>query len=802
MDEPENTSESTVLLNTKEDKGVPKTARARKVSPSSKAKDSIPASNEIAKPTASKTTSKRPLPDPSPLVPLISRHLGLLVMLVLVHKWATYLQTIHENQYWFSNIREVEREISFRTENGLYYSYFKQLARSPSLWQGFKDLKADNLTEHGNTINILGRFNIHQELIAAVLYRVYSFGMTPVMFYVNVVFSLQGLFLAAKFLITWHISGSWLAGVLTTVYVVVHRDYVTRVISGIALREQFSMPFVFGQFLMTGLYLEKTKTSKKDLAFIFAASFGFNLTWQFGPIILFLQSIVLFYLAVIDIFSRNVVCKILVTNLLSALGVWCLQYYQSIIPSSLFVSFVPIACIILQGLGGKDSTCQQQPSDDEKPPTDAGGAGSGRAVKKLGQSFVILGAAILGTLVFNQAIKVAFGQNADNHILDFVYDKLGINKDETNFETRLYLCLPAFQPVQLQYFNGFLEQSNALWVYALSVIVLGSAVAITSLTKWFGFKPKSRSNGDPKAKPAAGATKSKAPVVKRGKFDHKVESWLRWIDSKPTINFVIRMDERPSLCFHLVQSIIFAILGFTTQRMLCFWIPYVCIFAACTVASDDFWNVLLKGRPVRKVLRSVLTMIIIAAVVKNNKSRLSEELEDLREFYDPDTVDLMDWINAETPADAAFTASMQLNSAVRLSTFRPITNHPHFEDKALRDRTKELYKIYGRVSPLDAYETLIKYNTSYIILEDSICIGQRDFRDRRCTTNEIVDLSMGHIPEDGIRRPITLVQARYPRFCDEIRYGSREYTSYFKLVFSNRTFRVYKLTPPRQYELS
>ena len=42
MDEPENTSESTVLLNTKEDKGVPKTARARKVSPSSKAKDSIP----------------------------------------------------------------------------------------------------------------------------------------------------------------------------------------------------------------------------------------------------------------------------------------------------------------------------------------------------------------------------------------------------------------------------------------------------------------------------------------------------------------------------------------------------------------------------------------------------------------------------------------------------------------------------------------------------------------------------------------------------------------------------------------
>ena len=49
MDDPENINESTVLLNTKEDKGVPKTARARKVSPSSKAKDSIPGTKMLTK---------------------------------------------------------------------------------------------------------------------------------------------------------------------------------------------------------------------------------------------------------------------------------------------------------------------------------------------------------------------------------------------------------------------------------------------------------------------------------------------------------------------------------------------------------------------------------------------------------------------------------------------------------------------------------------------------------------------------------------------------------------------------------
>jgi len=40
------------------------------------------------------------------------------------HAWYQYIQ--HENEMWFSNIKEVEREISFRTESGLYYSYFKQ----------------------------------------------------------------------------------------------------------------------------------------------------------------------------------------------------------------------------------------------------------------------------------------------------------------------------------------------------------------------------------------------------------------------------------------------------------------------------------------------------------------------------------------------------------------------------------------------------------------------------------------------------------------------------------------------------
>ena len=54
-------------------------------------------------------------------------------------------------------MQEVEREISFRTEQGLYYSYYKQLLEAPSLNAGLDQLMADNKTESVNTINILQR---------------------------------------------------------------------------------------------------------------------------------------------------------------------------------------------------------------------------------------------------------------------------------------------------------------------------------------------------------------------------------------------------------------------------------------------------------------------------------------------------------------------------------------------------------------------------------------------------------------------------------------------------------------------
>jgi len=466
--------------------------------------------------------------------------------------------------------------------------------------------------------------------------------------------------------------------------------------------------------------------------------------------------------------------------------------------------------------------------------------------------------------------KVSINQQADNHILEFVRSKFG-TVDKTRFETQLYLCLPAFQPQEWEFYRSLTQNSFLFPIYSIFVIQKTLCIAFTAFRKW-SLHPKvsreSKSDNGTEinktdTKELVGGVKSRKNVktnqvkdaneVKGDETENGTkgnqnpsnilqnwfQSFLDYVDSTKVFRFVTHMDDRPMLSFHICQSIIFGILAATTRRFQCFWTPYMCIFAACALADNDIWSGIiekLQSSPnssedqennknkkdkaidakknnkeaiqtssngwsltsiISSFVKHAIVLMAIIALYKSHKHEINKELEDLREFWDPDTVDLMEWVNKDVPKDAAFTGSMQLLAGVRLCTWRPITNHPHFEDQDLRDRTRELYKIYGQFSPKEVHTTLNKYNSSYIILEDSICLAPTSMRKTaRCTLNEIVDLTYGFIPEDGIREPKNLVKSKYPRFCDEIRHNSPSYTKYFRKVFENRTFRVYKVAPP------
>merc|ERR1719438_6400 len=57
-----------------------------------------------------------------------------------------HVSSLYENDRSFSLLSTMEREMSFRTEMGLYYSYFKTIVEADSGLKGLSSLYANNIT--------------------------------------------------------------------------------------------------------------------------------------------------------------------------------------------------------------------------------------------------------------------------------------------------------------------------------------------------------------------------------------------------------------------------------------------------------------------------------------------------------------------------------------------------------------------------------------------------------------------------------------------------------------------------------
>ncbi|XP_039529864.1 probable C-mannosyltransferase DPY19L3 [Pimephales promelas] len=86
---------------------------------------------------------------------------------------------------------------------------------------------------------------------------------------------------------------------------------------------------------------------------------------------------------------------------------------------------------------------------------------------------------------------------------------------------------------------------------------------------------------------------------------------------------------------------------------------------------------------------------------------------------------------------------MQLLAGIKLCTGRILTNHPHYEDQALRERTRQVYQVYARQSAEEVHKVLCSVGADYIVLEDSICYERR--HSRGCRLRDLLDLANGHV---------------------------------------------------------
>uniref|UniRef100_A0A8C7FYQ0 Probable C-mannosyltransferase DPY19L1 n=1 Tax=Oncorhynchus kisutch TaxID=8019 RepID=A0A8C7FYQ0_ONCKI len=224
-----------------------------------------------------------------------------------------HLSRLFENDRHFSHLSGLEKEMAFRTEMGLYYSYFKTIIEAPTFINGLYLVMNDRLTEYPLVINTLKRFNLYPEVVLASWYRIYTdimefFGLPtkmcwsinrgegmapvdgcegmgdPAYFYVTFVFLLNGLMMSLFFIYGTYLSGSRLGGMVTVLCFFFNHGESTRVMWTPPLRESFSYPFLVLQMLLLTHILRR-----KTMWALGISNLCFMLPWQFAQFVLLTQ---------------------------------------------------------------------------------------------------------------------------------------------------------------------------------------------------------------------------------------------------------------------------------------------------------------------------------------------------------------------------------------------------------------------------------------------------------------------------------------------------------------------------------
>ncbi|XP_048952004.1 probable C-mannosyltransferase DPY19L3 isoform X2 [Canis lupus dingo] len=509
------------------------------------------------------------------------------------------------------------------------------MLQAPTLMQGFHGLIYDNKTESMRTINLLQRMNIYQEVFLSILYRVLPIQkyLEPVYFYIYTLFGLQAIYVTALYVTSWLLSGTWLSGLLAAFWYVTNRIDTTRVEFTIPLRENWALPFFAIQIAAITYFLRpnlQPLSERLTLLAIFISTFLFSLTWQFNQFMMLMQALVLFTLDSLDMLPAVKATWLYGIQMTGLLLVCILQFFNSMILGSLLISF-NLSVLIARKLQKNLKT--------------------GSFLNRLGKLLLHLFAVLCLTLFLNSIIKKILNLKSDEHIFKFLKAKFGFGATR-DFDANLYLCEEAFG---LLPFNTFGRLSDTLLFYAYIFVLCITVIAALAVAF--------HNLSDSKSQQSTGQTGKCTIILK------------------------------PETAYNLIHTILFGFLALSTMRMKYLWTSHMCVFASFGLCSPEIWELLLKSIHLYKpkricIMRYSVPILILLYLCYKFWPGMMDELSELREFYDPDTVELMNWINSNTPRKAVFAGSMQLLAGVKLCTGRTLTNHPHYEDNSLRERTK------------------------------------------------------------------------------------------------------------------
>uniref|UniRef100_A0A2I3SMW4 Dpy-19 like 2 n=1 Tax=Pan troglodytes TaxID=9598 RepID=A0A2I3SMW4_PANTR len=588
--------------------------------------------------------------------------LGIAVFVAILH-WL-HLVTLFENDRHFSHLSSLEREMTFRTEMGLYYSYFKTIIEAPSFLEGLWMIMNDRLTEYPLVINAIKRFHLYPEVIIASWYCTFMgimnlFGLEtktcwnvtrieplnevqsceglgdPACFYVGVIFILNGLMMGLFFMYGAYLSGTQLGGLITVLCFFFNHGEATRVMWTPPLRESFSYPFLVLQMCILTLILRTSSNDRRPFIALCLSNVAFMLPWQFAEFILFTQIASLFPMYVVGYIEPSKFQKIIYMNMISVTLSFILMFGNSMYLSSYYSSSLLMTwAIILKR----------------------------NEIQKLGVSklnfWLIQGSAWwCGTIILKFLTSKILGVSDHIRLSDLIAARI---LRYTDFDTLIYTCAPEFD---------FMEKATPLRY--TKTLLLPVVMVITC----FIFK-------------------------------------------KVIFLFYSRKQllEHSELAFHTLQLLVFTALAILIMRLKMFLTPHMCVMASL-ICSRQLFGWLFRRVRFEKVIFGILTVMSIQGY-----ANLRNQWSIIGEFNNLPQEELLQWIKYSTTSDAVFAGAMPTMASIKLSTLHPIVNHPHYEDADLRARTKIVYSTYSRKSAKEVRDKLLELHVNYYVLEEAWCV--------------------------------------------------------------------------------
>uniref|UniRef100_A0A3B4XTI3 Dpy-19-like 1, like (H. sapiens) n=1 Tax=Seriola lalandi dorsalis TaxID=1841481 RepID=A0A3B4XTI3_SERLL len=638
-----------------------------------------------------------------------------------------HLSQLFENDRHFSHLSNLEKEMAFRTEMGLYYSYYKTIIEAPSFLDGLHMVMNDRLTEYPLVINTLKRFNLYPEVVLASWYRMYTGvmgyfgiptkmcwsinrgeGLTPVdscegmgdpaYFYVACVFLLNGVMMSLFFIYGAYLSGSRLGGIVTTMCFFFNHGESTRVMWTPPLRESFAYPFLVLQMLLLTYILRTRNPSRTAMVALGISNLCFMLPWQFAQFVLLTQVASLFASYILGYLGAAKMQSILVTHMITLGVCFILMFGNSMLLTSFYASsLVSIWAIV---------------------------ALRDRFAQVFRPGIVIWVMQVMAwvgsTVLLKFMLSTVLGASDDAHISGLIKSKFTSYKD---FHTLMYTCAAEFDFMELEV-KSVLTKIRAFFLFQQFVPFQTIQDVVRFLRD--GGKASGRSD-DTVCEPV-------------------------------TLQLV----------YHSLQLVAFAVLAILIMRLKLFLTPHMCIMASLICSKQLF------GWIGERFKHQIVVFAVMAVMAVQGVANLQAQWAIIGEFSNLPQEELLDWIQDNTRTDSVFAGAMPTMASVKLSTGRPIVNHPHYEDTGLRSRTKLVYSMYSRMSGETVKRNLMKLGVDFFVLEDSWCTRRTR---PGCSMPEIWDVedpqNVGKIP-----------------LCTHMSRNSRPH---FTTVFSNDIYKVLKV---------